>query len=225
MGLLNMLIVAHIGESINEYRLLGGRYFPETCPVCGGSRFRRHGQYAHNADENGPVAIFRFRCNSRGCRQVFAVLPDLFIPQQSTPVASQERAVVEYVSTVSTCAQAAESVSVSASTVWRWVDRAAGLVEQWIAGLQVWLGMVQPGQYVAVSADESLRPRWQSRRLRMQKKPNRLLLLERLPGLVKQCRLSLAAIFKQELHMAAGANSCLGFCRMVLPRLLGNSGT
>lgn len=225
MGLKSMLIVAHIGDSINEYRLLGGRYFPEACPACGWGRFRRHGQYPHNADEVGPVPIFRFRCNKRGCRQVFAVLPDLFVPQESAPVAVQEQAVLEYAATVSTCAEAAESAGVSTSTVWRWVDRAASLVEQWIAGLQAWQGMVQPGDYMAVNADESLLPRWQSRRLRKPGKLNRLLLLERVPALVKQCRKSLVAILQPDRHCMVGSATSLGFCRLVLPVLLGNSGT
>gem|GEM_PF-6347926 len=130
----------------------------------------------------------------------------------------------EYAATVSTYTEAAESAGVSTSTVWRWVDRAAGMVEQWISGLQAWQGMVKPGDYVAVNADESLRPRWQSRRLRKPNRPNRLLLLERLPALVKQCRKSLVAILQPALRNLVGAATCLGFCRLVLPMLLGNSG-
>lgn len=225
MGLLSMLIVAHIGNSINEYRLLGDRYFPEACPTCGGGRFRRHGQYPHNADEAGPVPIFRFRCNRRGCRQVFAVLPDLFVPRQSAPVAVQEQAVFEYAATVSTCTEAGQSASVSASTVWRWVDRAAGMVEKWVTRLQVWLDMVQPGDYTAVSADESLRPRWQSRRLRKPDKLNRLLLLERLPLLVKKCKKRVAGLLHPDRCELVGGATSLGFCWLALPRLLGNSGT
>jgi transposase InsO family protein len=44
-------------------------------------------------------------------------------------VAVQEQAVFEYAATVSTCAEAAESAGVSTSTVWRWGDRASGMVE------------------------------------------------------------------------------------------------
>lgn len=208
---------------INEYRLLGPRYFPEACPVCGWSRFRRHGHYKHNAGDDEPVPIFRFRCNRRGCRQVFAVLPDLFIPQQSLPAAAQERAVFEYAATVSTCSEAGQSAGVSASTVWRWVDRAAGMAAQWVAQLQAWLGLVQPGRYVTVSADESLRPRWQSRRLRLPDKLSRLLLLERVPMLVKRCRESVETILEPAGGLPAWPSTCLGFCWLVLPGFVGNN--
>lgn len=216
-----MLIVAHIGDSINEYRLLGSRYFPEACPVCGGSRFRRHGQYPHNADDAGPVPIFRFRCNQRGCRQVFGVLPDLFVPEQSTPVAEQEAAVFSYAATVSTCSQAAKPAGVSTSTIWRWVDRICGIVDQWAAALQTWLSTAYAGSYVTVEVDDSLRLRWQSRRLRKPDKVRRLLLLERLPALVERCRKKLLTV----VPAVAGAATCLGFCWCVLPKLFGITGT
>jgi len=95
----------------------------------------RHPGTRRNVPCSPSVPIFRFRCNKRGCRRVFAVLPNLFAPQESVPVADQEQVVFEYTAPISTCAEAAESAGVSASTVWRWVDRAAGTVEQWIAGL------------------------------------------------------------------------------------------
>ncbi len=223
-----MLIVDHIGETLKEYRLLCGRYFPEARPTCGSNRLRVHDHYMHNAGDEEPVPIYRYRCNRRGCRQIFTVLPDLFEPGQSIPTATQEKAVFQYAATVSTCSQAAETAGVSASTVWRWVDRAAGMAAQWVAYMQTWLHSLHPGSHVAVAVNETLRPRWLGRRLRLVDKVTRLLLLERLPGLVTECRRE-AKVIMQRLPgtavLAELPSTCLGCCWRVLPRLIGSGGT
>lgn len=221
MGERNMLIVAHIGDIINEYRLLCHRYFPVACPTCGGERFRRQGHYLHNVGDQDPVSIFRFRCNRQGCRQVFTVLPDLFIPQQSLPAEAQEQAVFQYAATVGTCSQVAQRASVCTSTIWRWVERAAGMTSQWVTQIQTWLRSVNPGVYVAADVDESLRPRWHTRRLRVAGKLTCLLLLDRLPTLVRECRQVVAALVqpRPDTWMAGLPTTTLGFCRQVLPSL------
>lgn len=223
-----MLIVAHIGENLNEYRLLCDRYFPESCPTCSSSRLRHHDHHMHNAGDQEPVPVYRFRCNRRGCRQVFTVLPDLFEPGQSIPTATKEKAVLAYAATVSTCSQAAETVGVSASTVWRWVEQASTGAPEWVAQMQNWLHSVYPGTYVAVAVDETLRPRWLSRRLRLAEKVTRLLLLEYLPVLVKRCRRAAEKLLR--LHSAPAVQTgwpptCLGFCWRILPGLVGSGGT
>lgn len=222
----DMFIVDHIGDSINEYRLLAGRYFPATCPECGwDEKFRRHGHYMHNAGDVEPVPVFRFRCNQKGCRQVFSVLPDLFTPNQSLPTSTEEQAVLQYAATLGTCAQVAETAGVSASTVWRWVHRAASRVDQWISDMQRWLQEALVGDYVAVDVDDTLRPRWRSRRIRLQGKVTQLLLLDRLPRLVKQCRKTVTEILGRRLAASvpvAWPTTSLGFCRQVLPELLGS---
>lgn len=228
MGLRSMVIVAHIGDTINEYRLLCGRYFPEACPACGGIRLRRHGRYMHNAGDGDQVPISRFRCKRRGCCQVFTVLPDLFDLKQSLPAGSREQAVFQYAATRGTCRQVAQEAGVHSSTVWRWVERAAGAVVDWTAQLQCWLQSVRPGGYVAADVDESLRPRWYSRRLKRPDKVTRLLLLDRLPALVKRCRDTLAVAERSagiSAEVWAWPASSLAFCQLVLPGLAGNPGT
>lgn len=217
-----MLIVVHIGESINEYRQLCRWYMPEACPTCEGEWLRRHGHYLHSAGDEAPVPVFRFRCNQRGCHQVFAVLPDLFTPHQSLPIAIEEQAVSQYAATLGTCKEVGASAGVSASTVWRWVQRAAAQVEQWVTDIQRWL-QESRGAYRAVEVDETLRPRWWSRRLRLDGTVTKLLLLDRLPQLVRQCRATVVTILQRGSAVPVSPDwptTALGFCRQVLPGLV-----
>lgn len=177
----------------------------------------------HGAGDEPPVEILRFPCNTPRCRQVFTVLPDVLAPHQPQPVAAQEQAVLRFAATLGTCSQVGESGGVSASTVWRWVQRAAQQVEEGVAQIQQWLQDVA-GRYMVVTVDDSLRPRWQRRRLRQAGKVSRLLLLQRLPRLVALCRTAAAELLAR--HGAAqvpdGTQSCLAFCWWLLPGLSGS---
>jgi transposase-like protein len=226
MGSRCMAIVAHIGDSINEYRVSGPRYFPEACPACGGTQLRRHDHYMHSAGDEAPVPIFRFRCKRRGCCKVFAVVPDLFTPKQSLPAQTQEQAVFQYAATRGTCQQVADLAGVHTSTVWRWVEQATGRVADWTAQVQRWLHTVRPGSYMAADVDESLRTRWYSRRLRLPGKIDRLLLLDRLPTLLTRCREAVQTVQRSVGRPSVTwPTTCLAFCRLVLPGLAGNPGT
>ncbi|HEY3366479.1 MAG TPA: transposase family protein [Symbiobacteriaceae bacterium] len=149
-------------------------------------------------------------------------MPDLFTPNQSLPTATEEQAVLQYAATRGTCKQVAESVGVSATTVWRWVQCAASRVEPWVSDLQDAL----VGSYVAVQVDDTLRTRWRRRRLRLEGKVTQLLLLDRLPWLVKQCRATVTDMLRRELAWSDPVTwpaTCLGFCRQVLPGLAGSN--
>jgi hypothetical protein len=79
-----MVIVAHLGDSVNAYQQLFSARFPEldrTCPRCHEGRLWRHGQYERWVLSTGAcrlLPIQRFRCPV--CGVTVSLLPDFLSP-------------------------------------------------------------------------------------------------------------------------------------------------
>lgn len=220
-----MSIVAHLGNNFKEYREVARNYWPERCPHCGESKFHRNGGYEHASDDLEPIRIHCFFCKS--CKRSFSVLPDFLKPHQSYSVVVEEAAVARYAAARGSCETIGKQVGVSTTTVWRWANQARLQVEGWVNGIKVWLWDAQWGSSFDAPVDDTLRPRWHSRRLRLAGKLENLLLLEKLSAWVSKCQEMIWEVAgrgqpswpEAAIRTGPWPQTNLGFCRLILPRL------
>lgn len=171
-----MHIVAHLGYDDKSYAFTAATYWPERCLACGGWVFGPHDGYERwGLSER--IVIQRFRCHSRGCRQVWSVLPSYLTRFQMYATAVESAAVLCYVLQGKTYTASAEAIGVSVTTVFRWVAEGAGAAAcTWalVAHALLEFAAEQPVSAALEPGDRLRATTWQQRRVRSQKVPRLL---------------------------------------------------
>lgn len=148
-----MVIVAHLGNTVNEYETLFAAKFPHlsrACPGCQKGRLWRHGCFERWVVGPGisrRLPIQRFRCPH--CRITVSLLPDFVSPYSSYLLCVRAQAVADRLDQGLTYSQIAlrqgqNQSGLCPETVRQWVHQTRGLLALLEPFLVRELGRLQP---------------------------------------------------------------------------------